>query len=388
MPLAIQPLTAECAEAVAAFNRRLAAAGIADRQRLGNRLPESPIFPWPSLTGGDTPYHELFVARENGFVRGGYVLKQQQFLVAGKVQRLAQYRLPISEGFVDAAFAGVGVQLLLDAMRRQPLLYTIGIGGSDEPMAKILQAAKWRVTQTPFYFRIIKPNAFLRNIRYLRSSAWRRVAMDLMAISGIGGIGVQFVQHRRTKAARRPLPECSFSLEATHGAWADDIWAACQSHYSLAAVRDSKNLQVLYPEGDYRFIRLKVSDASGVVGWCVLLNPRMDDHSYFGNMRVGTIVDTLALPGKELTIIGAAMKFLSTHGAELIVGNFSHEAWRDAVQAAGLMSGPSNYLIAIAPKLAALLEPAAETSERWHWTRGDGSGPENLFGAKFALFES
>ena len=34
-----------------------------------------------------------------------------------------------------------------------------------------------------------------------------------------------------------------------------------------------------------------------MVGWAVVLYVPMQGHNYFGNMRVGSLIDCLALPG-------------------------------------------------------------------------------------------
>ena len=70
-----------------------------------------------------------------------YILKQQPFYVAGTDTTLGQYRLPLSEGQLDKKYAAVGVQMYLDAVRRLPRLYTIGLGGYEEAFTQMLVKA-------------------------------------------------------------------------------------------------------------------------------------------------------------------------------------------------------------------------------------------------------
>ncbi len=167
----ITSYTEKHVDAVKAFNGRMRAGGAA------LTFPESHVPAWLPPVDGRPIYHEYFLAVEDGTVRGAYILKHQPFIVRGAAMPLAEYRLPLSEGQVDKRFASVGVQLYLDAMRKQSQLYTVGIGGYGEAAAQMLISAGWNTWLVPFYFRVLRPAAFLRNIVYLRttpSAGWRR----------------------------------------------------------------------------------------------------------------------------------------------------------------------------------------------------------------------
>ena len=110
------------------------------------------------------------------------------------------------------------------------------------------------------------------------------------------------------------------------------------------------------------------------IGWALLVDTVMRDNRYFGNMRVGTIADNLALPGDEEAVVAAATHFLNGRGVDLVVSNQSHLAWRSALAHVAFLKGPSNYGFGASPLLAAALPPLASC----HLTRGDGSGPINL----------
>jgi len=76
------------------------------------------------------------------------------------------------------------------------------------------------------------------------------------------------------------------------------------------------------------------------------------------------------------------MQFLKRQGADIVVTNLSHQAWRPALEAAGFYQGPSNFIFAASKKVTALLEPFNERKETVHMTRGDGAGPQNLISAR------
>jgi len=160
--------------------------------------------------------------------------------------------------------------------------------------------------------------------------------------------------------------------------WADRLWEGIASRFAMIAVRDSKNLDVLYPPSKRRFIRIRVKQGDTVVGWAVLLDTQMQNAKHFGNLRVGSIVDCLALPGREGYVAQCATKLLNRRGVDLIVTNQCHSGWVNAFQRLGYLSGPTNFVFAVSPELAKLMHPFEESLQRTHLTRGDGDGPIRL----------
>jgi hypothetical protein len=375
MAAIVTPFTEDLIEAVKAFNARLHKGGVT------MSFYESPIPDWLPKIDGRAIYDEYFLALDDGAVRGAYILKRQPFAVNGNVISIAQYRLPLSEGQFDKRYAPIGVQMYLDALRKEPRMYTVGLGGYDEPFAKLLTSAGWSMWPVPFYFRVLHPARFLRNIVYLRKTPLRRLAMDALAISGLGSLAIPLYQAMKTRHQPRDSSAVAYTLEPSFGRWADEVWEASASGYSLIGVRDADILNILYDQGDPRWVRLKVTDKDRVVGWAVVLNIAMQGHNYFGNMRVGSLIDCLALEGFENKVTCAAMHYLKSHGSDIVVTNLSHRAWRLALEAAGLFEGPSNYIFAASKQVTSLLSPLEENKDKVHMTRGDGGGPQNLLTA-------
>jgi hypothetical protein len=156
------------------------------------------------------------------------------------------------------------------------------------------------------------------------------------------------------------------------------VWEGARSNYSLIARRDLEVLRTLYPPQNERFIRLQLSRDGKPIGWAVLLNTPMQASKYFGNLRVGTVVDCLALPGEEAAVVAACTRELGTRGADLVISNQLHRDWCAAFDGMGYLRGPSNFFFAVAPGLVKRLEPFDTEVHRAHMTRGDGDGPINL----------
>ncbi len=370
MAIAIRPYTEDLIPAVKAFNGRLACGGVAPEFH----FPESNIPYWLRKADGRRIYQEYYLAVDSDFVRGGFILKYQDVFLNGEMRPVVYYHLPVSEGIVNKAYASVGVHLLRSALRMQPMLFALGMGGFDRPLPQMLKAMGWSLCAVPFYFKVHHPARVLGEIGPLRQGAgWRGLA-DLAAYTGTGWLGIKLVNFMRSRSAPRGL-----SAERINGfgLWADDLWRRCREHYRMIAVRDRDTLNVLYP-ADEKFLCIKISVGSGVVGWAVVLDTQMHNNKYFGNLRVGSIVDCLAAPENAAAVIQAATRLLEDCGVDVIVSNESHAAWCDALGSAGFFRAQSNYIFAASKSLAEVLAPFGTSRDQIFLNRGDGDGPVNL----------
>lgn len=372
MSLTISEYTESLTPEVIRFNRRLQAAEIPVV------APASPVSKWLPGLPGRKLFQEYFVAwDETSVVRGAYTLKHQQFQINGQAVPIGFYHEPISEGIVERAYSQVGVKMLLDGLKRQPLLYCLGMGGFEGALPRMLAGLRWEMFAVPFYFRVQRPFRFLRNIQYLRRSPWKRAACDFCAFSGLGWLGAKGWQAARRKrpANRRPA---EVEIVDEFGDWADELWERSRRQYRMCAVRDAETLRLLYPKDNGRFIRLRVSAGRKVIGWAVCLNTRMSAHEYFGNMRLGSIADCFAALEDASEVIRAAGAVLNRQAVDVIVSNQSHAAWCRALTDAGFMHGPSNEVFAASKELTRLLKSHNTENDQIHVNRGDGDGPVHL----------
>ncbi len=135
MAIAIQPYSADLIPAVKGFNQRLVAGGVAPEFH----FPENNIPHWLPKLEGRRIHQEYYLAVDGDCVRGGFILKYQDFFFHGKPQPVVYYHLPISEGIVNKAYAGVGVHMLRSALKLQPMLFALGMGGFDRPLPQMLK---------------------------------------------------------------------------------------------------------------------------------------------------------------------------------------------------------------------------------------------------------
>jgi hypothetical protein len=373
MPVVIQPYRQEHEAAVQDFNTRLKNGGAAS-DLVFYRYAEPR---WLPHVEGSRVYNQYFVATDNGVVRGGYALKHQNFFFQdGDVRSVGYYHHPLSEGIVDKSHAVVGSLLLKDAMNRAPLLYCLGMGGYENPLPKMLVRLGWSHCAVPFYFKVLNPSRFLREMQALRTSKGRKLLMDVGAATGAGWAALKFSEAIRKIKSSKPEPFVVEKVE-DFSEWVNPLWERERKNCALTAVRDCETLRLLYPADDSHFTRLRIRRGSEDIGWAVVGERRKDPK--YGSMRVGSVVDCWA-PARDATaIIQAATDTLKKNGMDLIVSNQSHSAWCDALENSGFMTADSNFIFAASKKLAALLDPFEETKSRMHFTRADGDGlPRNF----------
>jgi hypothetical protein len=374
MGLRIEAYSAAFAPAVASFNARLSAQGVPSGYLIG----DAPAPPADVSAPERAICKRQFLAVEDGHVRGGFMLQRQPFWVDSALRDVGNYQMPISEGIIDRKYAHVALLMLTHALRTCPLLFAVGGGGAlDQPQLRMLEAMGWTVRKVPFLFHVCHPRRFLAEIRPLRRTPLLRLAAEVARATGIGSAGIRFLQARAAWGGRTDEAAQMERVESWCG-WADELWEATTTHHSLAGVRTGATLSLLYPADDPRYLSYRVRRDGRVVGWAVLLDTRMRGHKQFGDLRVGTVLDCLALPGDTEAVAGSATRQLQEAGVDLIVTNQAHADWVNAFRRAGYLSGPSNYPLSTSRQLTALLAPPEEKEQRVHVTRGDGDGRIHL----------
>ena len=367
MPLAIQPFDEARAEAVRAFNLRLAAGGSTWR------FPESPVPTWLARVDGSPVFQEFFLALEGEQVRGGYALQRRSARIGGDELQLGAWYLPVSEGAVDPRQALVATLLLRDALRREPLSYGLGMDGLDSPLSRLAGALRCERRLVPFFVRIERGGRFARGAPAARQHALVAAGLDLAAITGLATLGAKLV--KVASGGLRGLGDATIEVVPEFGPWADELWERCRGHYSFVETRDAATLARIYPRERQRFERLRVTRAGRDLGWAVLQSARMHDNPHFGSLHVGRITDVFAAPADAEVVIRAAARRLAAGGVDLTLSNQLHPAWRAALRRSGFLPVSSNHVFAPTAPLAERIAAIDPGYERAHVNRGDGDGP-------------
>ena len=366
MPLVIRELAPDDAELVRAFNARLAKAGVTFSfpMRRDELLPRDP--------GSDAPFQDAYVLTDGAAVRGGYILKEERLCATGTLFAAGNYQLPLSEGIVDRRYALAGLQLIRDALARQPRLYCLGMGSTERPLPQLLTRLGWTVSKVPFLFRVERAGRFARELRWVRQRrAWRRI-LDLARYSGALALYVGLSRLRRRVFSARPPRDLTLHPTASFPADVDELFLRVRESYGLLCDRRAAAMNRKLPPADPKLFRLLAYRSGRLVGWVSYSRSQLNEHAQFGDMALGCIVDGLAEPEVIDALVSSACARLA--GCDLLVSNQSHPAWIAALRRQGFSLGPSNFVLALSPALAA----AADRGRPMHFTRADGDGPINL----------
>jgi hypothetical protein len=372
--LSVVAQTAEETDAVLAFNARMRAAHAPADFLLPDRPNNSHTLGAPPQAIVSTKF---VVVDGDDQVRGGFLLMTQPGWLNGRIVDVANYQAPLSEGIADPRYGMVGMHMLRYVQKHWPFTFVVGMGGFDRPLPRLLQAAGWQVRAVPFLFHVVRASRVLRELRVLQQRMPLRVAARAGAVTGAGAIGVAALQHRAWTADVRAR-DVRLERIDRWDAWADRLWEHTRAATIFSVVRDRATLECLYPLDDRRYLAYAARRGRGagdVVGWAVALNTPMHDHNHFGNLRVATVLDALALPGHAAAIAARLRRELAGGGADLVVTNQSHDEWIEAFRRAGFLSGPSNYLFAMSKLLSG---GVGSGFGRIHVTRGDGDGRIHL----------
>jgi hypothetical protein len=373
MAIEVVPYSAEWVSAVLAFNDRMHAGGT----HWG--WYGSPVDEWLPIREGRKTWREHWLAIEDGAtVRGAYALKPHEWRVRGEPQWVVDWQGPVTEGIVDRRYNTLGLRLIREMLRQHPMLYSWGHGGLEQPMLLMLEKLGWRLHSTPFLLRVVRPTRFLRRNRYLRTGAARRLALDALAFSGLGEMGIRALHAAQMLRARRSTRADAEPFDHFE-AWADALWENCADDYVAIASRDAATMNALLPAGRWPpATKLRVTRGGATLGWALVLDTQMQDEPRFGTLRVGSVIDCLAAPSDAEAVIGAAFRFLRARGVDLVMSNQAHPAWVAAFVAHGFQALPQRRVFACSPELAKALAPFDESSRGLHLTNMDGHGPMGL----------
>lgn len=368
MAIAIQRFGPAHAEAVAAFNRRLEAAG------LDWQFPDSPEPGWLARENGSATFQEFYVASDGEAVRGGYALQHRPASIDGKPLAVGTWYLPISEGAFDPRYALVALLMSRDALRRVPVSYSLGMNGVDSPVAKLVAKLGCEPWLVPFFARIENGARVAREARYLRRRRGLAPLLDVAAATGVASLGAGLLRLALGRSRGRG-PEVAVEEVEEFGPWADRLWERCNGQYSFVELRDAATLNRVYPKGRPGLTRLRVTRGSQTLGWAVLQAARMTDNPNFGALHVGRITDAFAAPEDAEPVMRAAAAGLAALGVDLMLSNQSHPAWCAALRRQAFLPVPSNFAFAASPELAERIRAVDPANQRLHLNRGDGDGP-------------
>jgi|SRR5215468_4505937 len=359
--------------AVARLNRRLKARGRDDEMPLDPALPGEAHY----RPEGFPVYRRMIIAEDGQEVRAAMLLCHHNVFIHGVRRDFCWTKMPLSEGIIDSKYSLAILQLIKRALDYQPFMMGVGAGTPESEGHRLFAGLRWRHRSVPFFFYPVKVSKVLRGLNYLKNNVKLRYAALLAAYSGVGA-GVSGLLALRRKLSTT-LSGYEASVVEGFDEWADRIFAHSLSDYPVAIRSDATSLNIVYPPDDHRYIRLKVmrKGAKTEVGWIVMASKQMSDNHYFGDLKVGALVDGFGRSEDLPALVAAGLNHMVGVGVDIIVANFSHAAWVEACRRSGMLSGPSNFQVFVSPKGGLLLEEPCPLHQI-HVARGHSDGMDNL----------
>jgi hypothetical protein len=331
---------------------------------------------WPFDEAAIRNQHYLAVDGE--IVRGGLLIASYPaYLGTGENVTVLNYREPLSEGIIDSKYTWLGLRLLKFVEQNGPYVFSLGMGSENAPFPRLLRGAGWSIRPVPFLFRVLRAGRFLTQLRLLQTSAVRRFASRSAAMTGIGRLGIQILQ-RRSLADRGHTRGLTFEKQTGWGSWANELWDRFRTNCSFGVRRDQETLAALYNTPHDRSQVFRLYRSGRTAGWIACQVTQMHTDKYFGEMKVATILDGVAIPEAMRALLGMAVHELDAQGTDIIITNQSHTGWIEAFRRLGFLTQRSNYILATNKRLTHAITGQSNGWENIHFTRGDGDGRFHL----------
>lgn len=329
-------------------------------------------------------FSEYFLAKdESGEVRGGYIFRNQEFNIKTNIVEIVFLKLPLSEAVIDNKYSLVGPMIIQDLQARNRHVFALGMGGFQYALPKILKKIGWYMYLVPFYFYISNPKKFLSDFEYinkLKTTLSKRILFNTVKKTRLLDLfvaGLNLVSALRRLLLVNNYRNIRQECVTEFSSFADEIWEANKNYYSFVGKRDSTILNKLYPKEISKFHRIKISKNEKCIGWTVVICTKMNNDQYFGNLNVGTIVDSFSNPEYADILINESTRFLKEQNADLIISNNSNLKYGKAFIKCGFLKGPSNFILALSKGFKDFFDKEVDFGNSFIM-RGDGDGPINL----------
>ncbi|HJR58736.1 MAG TPA: hypothetical protein VJ813_05050 [Vicinamibacterales bacterium] len=367
MRISVEEFQPEHEAAVAAFNQRMRSASAPSGFLL-------PLHAKPPVRDGSVTVTHYVAVDEARQVRGGMMCQAHPAVAGSRVDQAVNVQAPLSEGIIDPAFTFVAPQLIKHALRLSALAFVVGMGSARNPLPRLLKAMGWSVDAVPFYFRLLRGARCARHLAPLRTTAAKRMAADLAAMTGAASLAPRLA-HRVSPAAKQLASQYQVAPVERWLEWTEAAWEAFARDLSFGVLRTAETLPFFYRFDDRSPRAWTVERNGRVEGWFGLKLSAMSNNEYFGDLVVATLTDCVGTADAVRAGVAVAARTAHQHGADLLITNQQHRLLQDACAAAGWRQGPSNFLFAASRALAATFQPGTV-----HITRRDGDGLINLGG--------
>ncbi|MDB5441444.1 MAG: hypothetical protein JWM33_3871 [Caulobacteraceae bacterium] len=306
-------------------------------------------------------------------VVGSVFTKTQAYVLRGAELQVSSGTYPISLGVIERRYALAGVMLLRAMAQALPFRLFLGMGPPETNVtSKLCQTLGWSVSPAPYLFLPLRlaPLAAKR----FATRPWLARAIGWAGKLGLGW-PVEAVARLRAPRPKHPL-----RLQSTpqFDERLDEWWARYRKEVGFSLVRDSRQLNAMFPSQIGAFERWLILDGDRVAGYAILLVPPIHDSRAVFGAYVATLVE-FCVRGEAVEDAARTLALaLRRRAFDAVIANQTHAPTLKALQRAGFQPRETQMYLALAPALAAALEAAGLAVGDMVIGRGDGDGPIGL----------
>lgn len=320
------------------------------------------------------PRERLYVVRDGDEIRAAAYLKEVQFRIRDETVTLGWVKYPVAESLVDKRFANAPAGLVLDLMRRRPLLAAVGMGGHDGSFAQLLQRLGWQGDDTPTLIFPVDLAAIARALPAMRPGLASERIATYIGRTGLGNLGSLVLS---------PLARAYFALRHagaraesfdSFGTWATIGNREIGAEYPAVACRDARHSNWMSPLDVPGARRLRIALRDATVGWAVVQTidrRNVASSDRFSGLRVGVLHELFSRLEHAPQVIAAAVRDLLDQKVQVVIAQHSHAQWQVVLRRMGFIVSPARFGLYVAPALAAHLQASQVSIQEMFVTRND-----------------
>ena len=305
-------------------------------------------------------------------VIGGVSIKVQDYVLAGKGVRVAVATYPIALGIAEPRYSMAGILIFRKLLESYPL-NILGTGPPEtNTVGKLCLMLGWRLSPVPYLFmpRRIAPLV-------AKQLAPRPTFAAIARMAGRLGFLVPFEAILRGRS-RRPGMKFDIDRVPEFDIELDEWWSTYSEEIGFGLVRNSRQMNAMFPTTIDAFERLVFRRSGRIVGFAVLLIPKPEDSVRAMGANIVTLVEFCALNAHLKDAAAAMAQRFWRQRLDAVIVNHSHGKAVEALKHAGFVLRSTNMYLAVSPALQARLDAAGVGLSDMLITRADGDGPIGL----------
>jgi hypothetical protein len=306
-------------------------------------------------------------------VIGAISVKVQDYVLAGRTLRVAVATYPVGLGVAQSKYALSGTLIFRKLLNAYPL-NILGTGGPEtSTVAKLCLTLGWQLNPVPYLFLPLRLGPLVA-----KQLATRPHFAAVARMANMIGLFTPFDLVLRGRVRRASTGDLHITRVPGFDAELDEWWSTYSKEVGFGLVRDSRQLNAMFPTTIDAFERLVFRRSGRIVGFAVLLIPKSEDAMRTLGANVMTLVEFCALGSCLGNSAAVLAEYIRQKRLDSVIVNHSQSKTVDALKAVGFLVRSTNMYLAVSPQLQSCLNDAGVSLSGMLITRADGDGPIGL----------